>query len=733
MLNKALVLARMAPVSCTALSPHAPNTAKHRLPCSPQPTEPTLDLLPPHCPRSTPPPTVSVRQGRGDHGGGDGGGGGGGGSGGGGDCGGGGGYGGGSGGGSGDGDDSCGSSGGGGGGGDSGGPAGGGVDGGGGGAGFDPLPLLTCAAEEHQLWRGSGGGYGGGVAGKHVPLVAARVALPARGGDVDLLEALPTRLAAEVATEAALCRPEAEVDWAEVRRLERLAVRGAQRAGAEFVQTVSRLAAASMVTFLEIGDAVVVNGLSAVGKDELSDRAIIDARAANLLFVSPSAPNLPSPTGLTELRVPPGARVASFSLDLSNYYHSFRLPPWLWRFLALPAVWSDEVGLSGRRRRVHPACTTLPMGWSWAVTLGQAAHVRLLDERCALLPAALRVGGGSGGGELAVQHGAPVHGVYLDDLTGVGLEGDPMLEAAFAQAEAAYRAGGFLVKASKTRRPPAVGEAAAAGVALGVELSPEAVIRPAPAKMDAVVADTLSLLAARWGSKDVVRRLVGRWAWPVLLARSAFSVLDCAYRWSAGGGRRRLPLPRGVRAELLVLVGLVPLLRADLRAPVAPLVVASDASLSGGGVAYAAGAHSLSAARADGHYAEGGLGAERGESAAAPVCVPEATLVDVLAKPWRIAVATQWRTEAHISILEAEAVVLALRWLSRTRRWRGQRVPLLIDSAAVLGAVRKGRSCAWALNVRCRRVAALTLALDVRLLPSWISTADNPADAPSRL
>jgi hypothetical protein len=104
----------------------------------------------------------------------------------------------------------------------------------------------------------------------------------------------------------------------------------------------------------------------------------------------------------------------------------------------------------------------------------------------------------------------------------------------------------------------------------------------------------------------------------------------------------------------------------------------------------------------------------------------------VLAKRWRVVSAYPWRRGAHINVLEAQVAVTALERTCRSSRRVGLGHIVYIDSLAVLGALRKGRSSAKRLNAFCRRAAALELAFRLTAYFRWIRSADNPADEPSR-
>ena len=97
----------------------------------------------------------------------------------------------------------------------------------------------------------------------------------------------------------------------------------------------------------------------------------------------------------------------------------------------------------------------------------------------------------------------------------------------------------------------------------------------------------------------------------------------------------------------------------------------------------------------------------------------------------------QWKTAAreggykHITVEEA----VALNWslLSRLQRPTecGQRVLHLVDSAAVTGAYKKGRSASRQLNGCCRQACAIICCSGIDPYFTWAPTDENPADEPS--
>ena len=99
---------------------------------------------------------------------------------------------------------------------------------------------------------------------------------------------------------------------------------------------------------------------------------------------------------------------------------------------------------------------------------------------------------------------------------------------------------------------------------------------------------------------------------------------------------------------------------------------------------------------------------------------------------WSTLVSHAWNREAHINGLELEALQLGLRWHASQPLSLGARLPVLLDSSVAYYITRKGRTNATSLLSICRRTSALTLALSASLVPMWLPSHLNPADAPSR-
>jgi len=90
------------------------------------------------------------------------------------------------------------------------------------------------------------------------------------------------------------------------------------------------------------------------------------------------------------------------------------------------------------------------------------------------------------------------------------------------------------------------------------------------------------------------------------------------------------------------------------------------------------------------------------------------------------------RLQAHSGILEAQALLLAVKWVLRSASRQQVRLVLLVDAKTVVGAAAKGRSSSPGLLYIMRQLAAYILAGDLLLRLVYVPSESNPADAPSR-
>jgi hypothetical protein len=263
-----------------------------------------------------------------------------------------------------------------------------------------------------------------------------------------------------------------------------------------------------------------------------------------------------------------------------------------------------------------------------------------------------------------------------------------------------------------------------------------------------IVRGTAALLTQPLVSARDLARVLGAWTWQLLLRRPALAVLKHCYRFvERFMDHPPRPLWPSVARELSVLTALSPLLTVDLQAPWASHLVGTDASSQAAGVV----STTLRSGMLDTMWPLSAIHIpsllQQTQIASAPhstglsqpslLGAPQAPTVTAVqhslqSARWSTLVSRAWDREAHINCLELEAMQLGVRWHASRPSSLGARLPLLLDSSVAYYVTRKGRTTASSLLSTFRRTAAVTLAMSATLVPMWIPSHLNPADAPSR-
>lgn len=588
-----------------------------------------------------------------------------------------------------------------------------------------------------------------------VPLCANRVALPEQLHIIPVVTVLPPQMSAVYGDAeegpAQLLRHPLEVfELNQSAPLRPPRVAGSR---SEYVALIRRLKDVGMIDFTSCPKAV--NGIFTVGKDDVSDRLIIDAQPANRLFVDPPHVSLPDPSHLVQLQVPKGRCMFVAKSDLSNFYHHLGLPSWMQPYFALPPLTPEELSSMGASSEtaIFPMCVTMPMGWSHAVLLANTCHEHVVYTSGALERE-----------NNLLQHASPVisdhrvtHGIVIDDLFLFCLN-QSLAQRVFTRILDAYRRAGFVVKLSKvvhpTSDPVKVIGFDISGVHSSVRLPIDSCL--------SLLRVTLAVLRMGHVSGLGLASLIGRWTWVMLLRRPSLSILQQVYRFSETAYRRRFSLWPSVRKELWMLIGLLPLLHADLSAPVFRNVIATDASELAAGVVCTSLTKDMSRALwpvcssrshaclqtlvnkqqmmgvdmrdicrdMDMEYSTSSNQQQQLIQTAAHTYAE--MYAEVGDASWSTLVSKAWHTPEHINALELRAVLLALHWALSFPSSHLSRVYLLVDSTVTFFTLWKGRCSSPQLLWIMRKVAALLLANGMQLLTGWIPSAVNPADAPSR-
>lgn len=543
-----------------------------------------------------------------------------------------------------------------------------------------------------------------------VPLIASRLSLPDEAGRVPLLRVLPPHLRARYASPALTLKQTVST----VPRPPKAVFSGNTLCSSEeYVQAIRRGLACGM--FVLRRSAIAVNNIFAVEKSEDSQRLIVDARPANALFEEPEKVDFPTPDILARVRIPKGQTLYVAKSDAADFFYQFALPDWLVPIFALPPVRMGDVvdSCADPDLLVFPCMRVLPMGWAHSPFLAQEAHRHVIRTRTSLRPED-EITAGFDGDVTRLRYA-----ICQDDISFFHVRPDTC-NAALDEYAAGMAAENLPLKWKKVRRASREQEVLGQffdGLrgTMGVH----------PAKLSRIAARARNLASEGRGTPNSVASVVGQLTYAALACRPALSAFSAVYRFLKRYAEERFQqqvLWPSVCRELECMAALAPLLVADLRLDHAPLVVASDASLEGQGVVYARVSPGWAAAAAEEATPPSKAGG-KGQGK-----LPR----ELRQVRWRTAVSSRWKHQEDIAVLEMRAALTAVQWASTSPRLRYSRLLLFTDSAAVAGALAKGRSSSRRMLRYQRRISALLLSLGVQLVVRWLASAENPADIPSR-
>jgi len=303
----------------------------------------------------------------------------------------------------------------------------------------------------------------------------------------------------------------------------------------------------------------------------------------------------------------------------------------------------------------------------------------------------------------------------------------------------AYAAAGFVVKQSKVVRPTS---APVKIIGFDVDGARGSIALPSDSQLS-LLHSTNALLRQPTVTGSQLAHVIGRWTWVMMLRRSSLAVLQHCYRYCRLAQYRRFTLWPSVQRELFMLLSLLPLLQADLRAPFFHRAVASDASELAGGVVSTPLTDTLNSQLwplcSSRHHAVQQTQCNAQRLRAGPLAETvrssefDSFYSAVSSAPWRTLISKPWAGVEHINALELRAALLSVHWVLSYSSSLTRRVYLLLDSSVAFFSLWKGRSSSPALLLVLRKMSALLLASGLSLLPGWVPSAVNPADAPSRL
>ena len=386
----------------------------------------------------------------------------------------------------------------------------------------------------------------------------------------------------------------------------------------------------------------------------------------------------------------------------------------------------------------HPRCTTLPMGFKPSPAVAQASHEAILygkkgdgsalarDLPPVLDPAERWSSERSPGPDARSAHALVQDDLLLFTMVPPGSPGPGGGQLATILER--YAAVDLTVKPGKVK------QFATRQQGLGYSLDQNVWACTAD-KYAALQGAVLGLCARGWAFPREVERIVGQFTNIFLLHRPALSVFSCVYVFSRRLGERLAKVWPVVLRELRAALAILPLVCADVSRPVSPLLVQVDACPKGGAVVYTRTVptrdlqHECTRPRP--RFTDWNADGAPPRMAAAATMRSgfEATLDPGF---WEVSLRRRFTSGGHINEREAQMVVDALRWFTRTVGNFSTRVVIESDSLVTVCAIRKGRSSKPGMLKHCRRLAAMTLAAGVSVELRWVPTGRNMADQPSR-
>ena len=421
------------------------------------------------------------------------------------------------------------------------------------------------------------------------------------------------------------------------------------------------------------------------------------------------------------LKIPPGSHVILCKKDARHFFHALGIGAKWAKYTAHPPI----LGRSGALDAVYPCHLATPMGFTASASWAQAFNEvvarrselpvpsRLIDDKAP--PATL-----------------PIWASILDDFWTLEVDSPQRWgETLLSRIGTEWAGFGLDTNTKKDVLNASTGEVQGAFVHgtdlwLGVSMG----------KRTHLLQAGLHIISRPWARLRLMERFVGKVSFALGFKSCARSVFQEVYVWIQAcrcRGAVGLYLWPAVRAEIFAVCALVPMLEIDLAAPFAPRVETSDASPGGHGRAWATWSdHDVHEAcrlvEGRGWYTN--LGSQ--------FCVTDEDERTCAAQQLRFDPSLwSWKKAgrpggyAHINLEEANALVWSAH--DRLRRADEQSVKALhiVDSTAVAGAAKKGRSASRLLNARMRQLCAVCIAGGLELFIAWCASGLNPSDDPS--
>jgi hypothetical protein len=463
----------------------------------------------------------------------------------------------------------------------------------------------------------------------------------------------------------------------------------------------------------------------------------------------PKPPLLTCPTALTNLEASEDRPVYCSGRDGETFFDQLKLEGPLQQMLGQPAVrieellaWraQDGVGLDLEQLKglvicdgvidvmseVTPVQQVWPMGFAWSSFIAQSVMISSLkhaeiDERQIL----------TNEGSLPIE-GEDVFSVCTDDVLAFRrlshLQQAECCAAPMDKIDHAWRNMNIVRKEDKCF------DMKLNCTALGLQVFDGIAIGPKINKLRDVLGAMIDLLRDPTASPMEISSFLGSLHWHDLLARGLLSCFSVVYALVRSQPEHDMMTvwPTAL-AELCLNVALFPMWLVSWTRPWSGDVVATDASPSFGFGVVLGHTHP-SVARTAAHVAGNGNHCIRlrGSETTRKNRGGTSHELPLRAEDFKTLLSVRAKRTCHSGALEGEAVLLALRRLTRSSNNHGKRTLILVDALAVLGALKRGRTSAPTLKSATKRIAAIILAADILPRYGYIPSEDNPADAPSR-
>ena len=451
-------------------------------------------------------------------------------------------------------------------------------------------------------------------------------------------------------------------------------------------------------------------GAFAVAKDQHEDRVITDPSVNQLL----DPDKLPRPKfayipKLRAVSVPSSGVIAVSKRDARHYFHRLRIGRRWQRWLYGPPI--EMTKKSGGSSVIYPACQSTPMGFGPSAGWAQGLTDTVTTD--AGLPQSHRVHP-----DFVVPSTFPLWGSIIDDIWalehvdegGQATVGPDWLKSA----EAAWVCRGVKPNVKKT-----------VDGALGEEIQGFYVhphghwVGLSHEKRRHLFQGSIHVLLQRRIPFGVAERLIGKHGFVHSARPCMRSIFEQTYVWLTeqrmmrrGHGRELVELPGEVWLELMISTLLLPFAQFNLSAEWSPRVEASDASMTGLGRAIGILPRHVvqTIARFCDHpnvYTNlklpWGIGLNEKHK-----CPLRKVRLPIARVKWK-EIGIPWSPE-HITLGESDAAAWSIDdRLKHNTSLHGERYVQILDSAAMVGALSKGRSSSRLINARCRRVAATNI------------------------